>query len=196
MKKKVMNMFKGIKYKIQITEFLFITIILITSFSSCARERLYLISNSGEHELISRLLTKNCYSSDRNEYKYTEKQLFALENDLKCVLEISVCNFQNYINKSNHNYYVIKIDNNEITAEERDDFRYVWKPEDFDAIQEGKYKGYIKQPYLNVPFEIDSYTRILSFYKSLCIYLKAIDNKYFPDYYRYEYMFEFYLSKI
>ena len=110
MKKKVMNMFKEIKYKLQITKSLFITIILITSFSSCARERLYLISNSGEYELISRLLTKNCYSSDKNEYKYTEKQLFALENDLKCVLEISVCNFQNYINKANHNYYVVKID--------------------------------------------------------------------------------------
>jgi len=31
-------MFKGIKYKIQITEFLFVSII-ITLFSSCARER-------------------------------------------------------------------------------------------------------------------------------------------------------------
>ena len=85
-------MFKVIKYKIQITEFLFVSII-ITLFSSCFGERLYLISDSGDCELISKLLTKNCYSSDKNEYKYTEKQLFALENDLKYVLEISVCNF-------------------------------------------------------------------------------------------------------
>lgn len=191
-----MNMLKFQKFKVQATRFyIFLSFIFISLFSGCSYEKLYTISYLDESEIITRLLIKNCYSSEGKEYKYTEKQLVALANDVKCILEISSCNLQNYIYKSNHKYYIIRIED-EILTEESEDFRYVYNPTDFNAIQTGEYKGYIKVPYLDISSEIDSYASVLSFYKTIFFCLNKIDDKYLSDSNKYEYLFEYYLSKI
>lgn len=192
-----MNMLYQKKYIIQKTklQYLFIILIVISLFFGCKYNKLYTISNFNNSAIISGLLKKNCHSIKENEYKYTEKQLVALLYDTKYVLDILSCNIQNYINKSDHKFYNIKI-KDEILTEESDDFQYVYKPEDFNSIKTGEYKGYIKKPYLNISLEIDSYANVLSLYKSIFVYLNKIDNKYLPDSNRYEYMFKYYLSKI
>lgn len=195
MRRGVMNMLKQQKYMIQMTKLLALVSLISIFFSGCSHEKICTISNFDESEMISKLLNKNCYMSEGNEFKYTEKQLVALEYDVKCVLEILNCNLQNYIYDSKHKYYIVKIED-EIQIEELEDFKYVYKPEDFCAIQSGEYKGYVKEPYLNISIEIDNYARLLSLYKTIFVYLNKIDNKYLSDASRYEYLFEYYLSKI
>ena len=189
-------MLKEMSKKLLIIKLIPISFLVLLLFSACSGKRLYSVSISSDSGIIFDLLTKNCQSHNKETFKFTENQLLSLEKDVKNVLDILGCNFQNYIYKSNHNYFIIKINDDEIKIEESDDFRYVYNPNDFNAIQEGEYKGYVKEPYLDIPSEMSQYASILSFYKSLCIYLNTIDKKYFQDYFMYEYMLEYYISKI
>lgn len=188
-------MLKQRKFMFQKIKLYTLLIFILVLFSGCKKEKLYSISILDDSEIISRLLQKNCYSFEGNEYKYTEKQLISFENDAKCVLEILNCNLQNYIYNSKHKYYIIKIED-EIQTIESEEFMYVYNPTDFNAIQSGEHKGYVKTPYLDVALEIDIYARVLSLYKIVFEYLNKIDDKYLSDAGRYEYLFSYYLSKI
>lgn len=181
--------------KMKINLFLILLIASFT-FSSCSFEKKYIITDNYDYNLISDLLAIHGQLSNNNDYILTQKQITELSEDLNLLLEISSCNLENYISKSNHNFYLVKIENNQINIEESTDFRYIWAPDDFDAIKNGQYKGYVKKPFLNESLEINNFTKLLSFYKSISL-LRASDEKGFlPDYYRYEYMYIYYLNKI
>lgn len=85
---------------------------------------------------------------------------------------------------------------NQIEIEESTDFRYIWAPDDSDAIQSGKYKGYIKKPYLDEIMKINNFANLLSFYKSINFLRECNEKGFLPDYYKYEYMFIYYINKV
>lgn len=173
-------------------------IILLISFilSSCSREKEYLITDTSDFSLVGDLMRIRGKQTDDNKYSFTEDDLKLLLNDLKVVLEVYQCNFDNYIDGSNVVYNIVVIENDLVEVKESSDFRYIWKPDDINAISDGPYKGYIKQPYINPIVEIQQYARVLSFYKALCIYIERIDTSYLSNYYRFEYLNDFYSDGI
>lgn len=186
------------KMKVKLLKINIFLILLITSilFFSCSFEKKYVITDNYEYNLISDLLAIHGQLSTNNDYILTKKQMSELSGNLILLLEISSCNLENYISESNQNFYLVKIEDSQIKIEESTDFRYVWDPDGFDAIKDGKYKGYVKKPYLDEVLEISNFTKLLSFYKSINL-LRTCDEKGFlPDYYKYEYMFLYYLRKI
>lgn len=173
-------------------------ITFLTSFilSSCSREKEYLITDTSDYSLVGDLMRIHGKQAGDNKYSFTEDNLKFLLNDLKVVLEVYECNFNNYIYGSNIIYYNVAVENGSIDVKESSDFRYVWKPDDKNAISDGPYKGYIKQPYIDPVCAIQEYARIISFYKALCIYIEKIDSSYLSNYYRFEYLNDFYSDGI